>query len=544
MTKWEVEYRQRRIADEEDLLGRPWTRHGTVESEVPSVAIEGLADGEEYEVRVREVLEAGSFGEWIFAPPAMTSRGARTGPGGEPLPPPPPRNPRIDRDGCLAWDYPPGVEDLRGFEVRHAPEDYRNFGDADPVHEELLAAPPLPLCGVPRGKRTLLVRAVDAVGQASAPVALVVDRGAFDEALPVQVETSAEDPLFPGTIEGGGVIGAELEADLEDRYWLADLGRPYWPQDLADPYWADVPATLRYTFVIEPSAEPSETAILTLDVAAEGRNWKVRYRVMDQPYWPENLFDAYWPADLDTLHWPALDLTAPHWEALTAAFWPEDLSQAYWPGASRRWPGRLAHLPWHAVHVTVEIPGGQYPLPVLQRARWQLSEPLDALPADVPVLLADEDPDASAGRVLTGGDGITLEDGGAGGNLEVHGVPSTHPLITAPVTLTNIDPAAVEVEPSRLKVDLTRVAEIRVVADVETGAAGGGRIYVEWSPTGGGLWTELSGTSVSIVAAGRTAGSWTALDAAAAGDVWLRVTSEDGNGADDPVLNRVLLQVR
>ncbi len=153
--KFEVEYRPVAAADEEDVLGRPWRRHGTVDLVEDTLVIEGLVAGEAYETRVREVLDTGAFGDWVLSDPVAASRGARIGGDGEELPPPPPRNVRIDRDGCLAWDYPPGVEDLAGFEVRHAPGDYRNFGDADPVHEELVAAPPLPLCGIPRGIRTI-----------------------------------------------------------------------------------------------------------------------------------------------------------------------------------------------------------------------------------------------------------------------------------------------------------------------------------------------------------------------------------------------------
>lgn len=538
---WEIEYRPATEEGDEALPPRDWRRVSRLESDFGDITISGLEHGAAYEVRVREVVDE-VVGPWVYAEPVAASKGSRAGSDGIEIPPPPPRNLRIEKDGCLYWDYLEGVPDLAGFEIRHAPEDYRHFADAQPAHTGLVAAPPYELCGVPRGLRTVMVRAVNEVGVGSTPTVIVVDRGAFDDAEPTTVETLAEAPAFAGTIEGGSVVSDVLTPDLTGRYWPRDLNRPYWPQDLEETYWQDVPDDLVYTFDFTPTDQPAVDAVLSLAVAAEGRNWKVFYRQMDQPYWPENLNDPYWPL-LGNSYWPAIDLSAPYWQDTDEPYWPEDLSEPYWPDANRPWPGRLAHLRHAFTRFEVRVPGGQYPMGSVSTLTPRLSTPTPATPAEAPVVLAEADGDVPGGRVLTAGDGIVAADDGAGGNLTVHaGSHWTHDLIPAPLTITNIPAPVTEADRSRLRVDLTRATSARLMRDVSTAATGAAMAKVQYS-SNGSSWSDL-GPAVSLAPASFFVGAWEAIPEGAKADVYLRVVTYDGNGSDDPVIDRMSLQVR
>jgi len=116
---------------------------------------------------------------------------------------------------------------------------------------------------------------------------------------------------------------------------------------------------------------------------------------------------------------------------------------------------------------------------------------------------------------------------------------------TAPVTWTNQPAALTELAGStarRLKVDITLATQVRLTVNVTRAGAAGATLLAQYS-LDGSSWQAL-GTPVAINTTGTLAGAWQTVPSAARRDVFLRVAGQGGDGAADPIIGTVIVQVR
>lgn len=337
------------------------------------IVLPDLEAGATYEFRVRTVDDTdGAASAWQLLDPYVAAR-----PPGDP---PAPSSISLADDDCLVWEMPVQVEDLAGFEVRHAPGDEDHWGRSERAHDGLVGSPPYGLCGVPRGRRTLLVTAVDRDGNRSAaPARVVVDRGPMDDAAEFTIWARDEAALgWPGLKQGALVSGGALFAAPGSAAWLSDLEPAWsvaenvpawtspsalawgglrgsaalgWRGEPAETRWATPRCWVEYTWSVTVTTdEASPTATLSLDVVTTAPGWRVEYRRRHgAAAWSPN------PAD-------------PAWTSDTAAAWSDPAT------AFRRWPGRLVGLAAGVYEFRLLIPAGWRAASVT-RIVTRLSEP-------------------------------------------------------------------------------------------------------------------------------------------------------------------------
>lgn len=106
----------------------------------------------------------------------------------------------------------------------------------------------------------------------------------------------------------------------------------------------------------------------------------------------------------------------------------------------------------------------------------------------------------------------------------------------------------------RLEADLTGKSQARLQVQVVTVGFAGSKLGVQYSTDSGSTWFWLTGTAsasapaageyVAIDSAGLRLGAWVTLASAARTDVLLRMVSKDGDGAVDPAIVHVAIEVR
>lgn len=124
------------------------------------------------------------------------------------------------------------------------------------------------------------------------------------------------------------------------------------------------------------------------------------------------------------------------------------------------------------------------------------------------------------------------------------------------VTFTNIAAAITEIPAgagARNRADLSNTTQIRVVAGVTTASAAGAVLAVQYSLDNGSTWVFSDGGSsytsgvsaaASLAATGTIGGTWRTVPTAMKTDVVLRLVTVNGDGAADPVVGRMDVQVR
>jgi hypothetical protein len=126
-------------------------------------------------------------------------------------------------------------------------------------------------------------------------------------------------------------------------------------------------------------------------------------------------------------------------------------------------------------------------------------------------------------------------------------VPEHIPINTGNVTWSNQPSAATELFGNvhrRTKADLTNSTQVRLVARVSTIGAADAIIYAEYS-TDENSWSALGNTlAIGGGSAGTRAATWLDVPGGAKGDVFIRVMGSGGDGAADPVLGNIVLQVK
>lgn len=474
----QVEYREAPTAGFEAPL---WRSAGTMEIGA-ELELPNLIAGTSYEVRAREVREDGSYAAWTYSEPVEAALASREAAGAEEAPASP-QNVRIDRDGCLAWDYPaaaslpPGVT-LAGFEVRTAPDTYDVHDAMQPVHDGLVApGAPVSLCGVPRGTRTMSVVAVLSSGQKSDPAQAVIYRGPFDEGADVVIEgPHNEHTGFSGTKTNCSVSAGVLTQSTQTRIYGPRTAHAYGASatTVYSARYPDATYVFRATVAAAPTSEDGQ--LLTLDATCTGLNWRIEYRthVTSSVAYGSSGDPAY----------------GEKWEP------------AYGDLTWRRWPGSLPVRAADDYDFRLTMPGGAKAAGTCTALSWRVTRP--SSPAAM-----------------------------------------SHALISETITITNVGPALAEVPGAyRTKTDLSAAKSIRCVCRVSTAAATGTPdLYLQYS-TDESTWATLTSNKVNLETTGTQATSWEAPPAGALADVYVRAVTKDGNATDDPVITNVFLQVR
>jgi hypothetical protein len=119
-----------------------------------------------------------------------------------------------------------------------------------------------------------------------------------------------------------------------------------------------------------------------------------------------------------------------------------------------------------------------------------------------------------------------------------------------PTTWTDMPAALTEFNGAndrRVKVDMTQFTEARLIVNVETVGFAGSSLYAEFATTDGGTYAALdnsTGPNALLTTAGTIVSSVVSLTAGAKADNFVRISGINGDGAADPVIGAIHLQVR
>ncbi len=246
----------------------PWQPGPTLPITATEISIVDVEDGETYGLRFRYLAAVGEPGDWtaIFT---ETVVGVTA---------PPPDVEELYRNGDeITWSYPDPPLDLAGFRVRSADGLVPNWPAAVPEHTGLLSAPPFDISGIVAagGKRTIMVKAIDAGGRESVTAALLfVNLG--DPPVTNIVLTTAYAPTFPGTVSNGALVVGELVADDDGGLFLPDPNALFLP----DPNVLFLPVqwqAMTYAAGFSPPGSDLPADLL-LGLTIEGDGFEVVFR--------------------------------------------------------------------------------------------------------------------------------------------------------------------------------------------------------------------------------------------------------------------------
>lgn len=201
----------------------------------------------------------------------------------------------IDGD-TLSWTGVPDL-DLAGYQVRFNYGQNVFWGDAVPMHTDLLVASPFVLTARPAGPITLLIKAFDTSGNESVNAATIVTE--LNATIADNVwEEWPQAPTFIGTKTNCTVVGGVLEAIDLDLFYGTDTAA-FYGADTAPFYPATTYAAMQYEF--EAVTTHPGSLILLQDIQG---SFTIEYQ-RDDPspmYGPD--MDFYYGPDADPFFGP------------------------------------------------------------------------------------------------------------------------------------------------------------------------------------------------------------------------------------------------
>lgn len=139
----------------------------------------------------------------------------------------------------LSWDYPYSTKDVAGFRLRYNVGTSRFWSTAVPLHDGLIAGAPYE-AAIPKGKYTVMIKAVDSFGMESTTAA-VVTLGLGDDLVDnVLVEADFKALGWRGAfhdchVDDGMVVAVDPGAVM----WNPSIGMEMWRSDDASFYGAN-----------------------------------------------------------------------------------------------------------------------------------------------------------------------------------------------------------------------------------------------------------------------------------------------------------------
>tara|TARA_R110000803_G_scaffold210841_1_gene284330 strand:+ start:44363 stop:48370 length:4008 start_codon:yes stop_codon:yes gene_type:complete len=182
--------------------------------EATTLEIPGVETGTTYVIQVRFETDSGP-GPWG---PAATHLVV----GASGLP-----DPIVDaivKNGYIQWNYPSPPRDFAGYQLRRLPgTSSQNFAQAYDLHTGIITEQRFLIAGnIPSGTQTILIEAVDLVGNVSGDPAVVVLNLTPEVPIDLQESLDFKGSTFPGTITNGAISSASgnLEADSDGNLYL------------------------------------------------------------------------------------------------------------------------------------------------------------------------------------------------------------------------------------------------------------------------------------------------------------------------------------
>ena len=226
----------------------------------------------------------------------------------------------------LTWSSVPDL-DIDGYRIRFQHGVNTEWGTAVPMHDGLLTSSPYTMLVVPSGRVTIMIRAVDTMGNESQRSAYIItDLG--DVSIANVLESyDYRAAGFPGSITNGTVIDGDLAATQSDPFYKADLsdfygeaGAPFYSVNYDGMTWESTPCTA-------PPTARGESMVV--DWSATGEALRLEYR----PTGPSPLYgsdlspfygvdsEPFYDAPPDWMVWPgsiAADGNAYQWRVRTS----------------------------------------------------------------------------------------------------------------------------------------------------------------------------------------------------------------------------------
>ena len=190
---------------------------------------------------------------------------------------------------------------LAGYRIKFHQGINRSWGNAIAMHSGLVTASPWDMAAVPSGQTTMMIKAVDRLGNESVNAAsIVTDLG--DALVANIVLTKDFDALgYPGTLTGGVRSGGNLNADTLGNMWDPNPDRAMWTTDGAL-MWQSSYQAMTYEDTITISST-EDGATMTLSLTAAGDSITIEYRPEGPDLlWSEVADDPLWTTD-PTLLW-------------------------------------------------------------------------------------------------------------------------------------------------------------------------------------------------------------------------------------------------
>ena len=231
----------------------------------------------------------------------------------------------IDGDR-LSWS-PVTDLDLAGYQIRFQYGLNTWWDSAAPLHDGLLTSSPYVITRALQGSVTLLIKAVDTSGNASATAATISTDLGTSELANLFLSWPQAPTFADGTISGGTVSGGELVADAHDVFYGPD-SEPFYGADGDVFYLAGTYGEMSYTWSISPSA----AGTLVLEHTVEADAFTIEYA--------RDSNAAFYGADADP-------------------FYGDDADPFYGtPGAWQVWPGTLELLSSESITFRITTAGG------------------------------------------------------------------------------------------------------------------------------------------------------------------------------------------
>jgi len=259
--------------------------------------------------------------------------------------PPPDVETLVLENTIIRWTYGERPIDFAGFRVRHRAGTNRTWADAIDAHNDLIKGTVFNIAALPRGTRTIMVKAEDATGNQSVnPAVLVKDFG--DSAVDNVVTTyDYAANGFPGTITNGTIDGTDLEATGSVIFWAVDGNTTFWSFLETTVFWNAIYAEMSYEFSFIP-LEADLPAELSLTYDIQGSPWSIYYVLNGNDiFWLDPDIQFFWDSETSTVV-DFVDIGSMIWLDTIDTAWnfTEGISQSlFWDAATSwlTWPGAL-----------------------------------------------------------------------------------------------------------------------------------------------------------------------------------------------------------
>jgi len=197
----------------------------------------------------------------------------------------------------LTWGGVPDV-DLAGYRVRWLPDGSSDWGQAQQLHDGLIASSPWSPDAPPSGSVQLLIKAVDSSGNESINATLVAGSLSDPLVANIIVTTDLQGAGFPGKIGGSSISAGALLADTAGTMWNPNLAARMWTTD-ADPMWGlDYWKALTYIATVDtPAGAAGSQITLGRSITGEAIHIDSRLPAGDAAFMWGDAATAMWSRD-------------------------------------------------------------------------------------------------------------------------------------------------------------------------------------------------------------------------------------------------------